>query len=80
MTNRQMVEKYLTSIGMKLVSGSGTLEPILPFFMTDVAYNIWRKDISPIPCRHELKQLKKMWITRYGVFNRQFFRAFTIDE
>lgn len=80
MTNRQMVEKYVASIGMRLVSGSGTLEPILPFFMTDVAYNLWRKDISPIECRHEQKLLKKQWITRYGMFNRQFFRAFTVDE
>lgn len=65
---------------MKLVEGGDTLEPILPFFMTDVAYNMWQKDITPIPCRHELKKLKKEWITRYGLFNRRFFSAFTLDE
>lgn len=79
MTNTEIVDKYLTSIGMKRVSGT-SLEPILPFFMLDAAYNLWRKDISPIECRHELKFLKKQWITRYGMFNRQFFRAFTVDE
>ena len=80
MTNRQMVDKYLASIGMKLVQGGGTLEPILPFFMTDVAFNMWMKDIAPIPCRHELKKLKKDWLSTYSRFNRRFFNAFTIDE
>ncbi len=80
MTNQQMVDKYLASVKMRLVEGGGTLEPILPFFMTDVAYNMWQKDITPIPCRHELKRLKREWVIRYGLFNRRFFSAFTPDE
>ena len=54
MTNTEMVDRWLTSIGMKRVSGS-SLEPILPFFMLDVAYNMWQKDVSPIECKFELK-------------------------
>ena len=79
MTNNEIVDKWLASIGMKRVSGS-SLEPILPFFMLDAAYNMWLKDVSPIECRHEAKKMKKEWVTRYGLFNRQFFRAFSLDE
>ncbi len=79
MTNTEIVDKWLASVGMKRVSGS-SLEPILPFFMLDAAYNMWIKDIQPIECRHETKRIKKEWVSRYGVFNRQFFRAFTLDE
>lgn len=74
-----MVDRWLTSIGMKRVSGS-SLEPILPFFMLDVAYNMWQKDVSPIECKFELKKIKREWIRRYSVFNRQFFRAFAFEE
>lgn len=79
MTNTEIVDKWLASIGMKRASGS-SLEPILPFFMLDAAYNMWLKDVSPIECRHEAKKMKKEWVRRYTVFNRQFFRAFTLDE
>lgn len=79
MTNTEIVDKYLTSIGMKRVSGT-SLEPILPFFMLDAAYNMWLKDVQPIQCKHEAKKMKKEWVTKYGLFNRSFFRAFTLDE
>ena len=73
MTNTEIVDKYLTSIGMKRVSGT-SLEPILPFFMLDAAYNMWLKDVQPIECKHEAKKMKKEWVTKYGLFNRSFFR------
>lgn len=74
-----MIDTYLKSIGMKRIKGDG-LDPLMPFIMMDAMYQIYTKEIAPLPCRHELKHVKKSWIEGYNVFNREFFRAFNVDE
>lgn len=74
-----MIDTYLKSIGMKRIKGDG-LDPLMPFIMMDAMYQIYTKEIAPLPCRHELKHVKKSWIESYNVFNREFFRAFNVDE
>ncbi len=74
-----MIDTYLKSIGMKRIKGDG-LDPILPFIMMDAMYQIYTKEIKPLPCRHELKHVKKTWIENYNVFNRSFFRAFNVEQ
>ncbi len=79
MTNDEMVDKWLASIGMKRVQGH-TLETILPFLMLDVNYQIFLKTVRPLESKHEMKLWKQRWIDAYNRLNKQFFRAFTVDE
>lgn len=79
MTNIELVEKYLHSIGMKLVKGS-TLEALFPFLIMDCQYQLYCKDIAPIPVKQDLKKVRNQWIESYNKFNRSLFKAFTVDE
>lgn len=79
MTSSEMINTYLKSIGMKRIKGEG-LDPLLPFIMMDSMYQIYTKEIAPLPCKHELKHIKKSGIENYNVFNRDFFRAFNVEE
>lgn len=79
MTNIELVEKYLHSIGMKLVTGS-TLETLLPFLIMDCQYQLYTKDIAHLPAKRELKKIRNQWIESYNRFNRSLFDAFSIEE
>lgn len=79
MTNKELVEKYLASRGMRLVSGS-TLEPLLPFIIMDAQYQLYSHDVAPLPVKREMKQERNKWIAAYNKFNKGLFRAFDTDE
>lgn len=79
MTNKELVDKYLASRGMKLVGGA-TLEPLLPFIIMDAQYQLYRQDIAPLPLKREIKQVRSKWINAYNKFNKGLFAPFTADE
>lgn len=64
---------------MRLVQGS-TLEPLLPFFIMDVQFQIYCHDIAYLPVKYQMKQVRGKWIAAYNKFNKAFFNAFTQDE
>ena len=74
MTKRELIKRYLDSIGMVRVSGD-TAEPLLPFLIGDAIYAIYNRDIARLNLAHEEKRLRKAWDDAYGKFNRPFFSA-----
>lgn len=79
MTNDQITDKWLSSIGLRRERGH-SLEAILPFLMLDVNYSIYQSTVRPIECKREMKMWKKRWIESYNRINRAFFRAFSDEE
>ena len=57
MTKRELIKRYLDSIGKVRVSGD-TTEPLLPFLLGDAIYSIYAKDIAPLPLVREQKKLR----------------------
>lgn len=76
---KEIIDKALRSRGMKRVSGE-TMEPIMPYLLADVAYQIYEADIRPLPLRHRMKQMSRDWVKRYTLFNRPIFANLTQDE
>ena len=74
MTKRELIKRYLDSIGRVRVSGD-TAEPLLPFLLGDAIYTIYAKDIAPLPLVREEKKLRNDWANHYTKFNRPFFAA-----
>lgn len=74
MTKRELIKRYLDSIGRVRVSGD-TTEPLLPFLLGDAIYSIYAKDIAPLPLVREQKKLRNDWDKHYTTFNRPFFSA-----
>jgi hypothetical protein len=82
MTQRDIVNTYLTYKHRKRTLGEredNTL-PLMPFFIMDVCYQIYCKDIKNIPCKHLMKQAKTRWNESYHKFTSDFFRAFNQDQ
>lgn len=74
MTKRELIKRYLDSIGRVRVSGD-TAEPLLPFLLGDAIYTIYAKDIAPLHLVREEKKLRNDWAVHYTKFNRPFFAA-----
>ena len=52
----------------------------MPFFIMDVVYQIYCKDIKDYPCRFRLAKAKNKWRNDYAEFNREFHRPFNADQ
>ena len=74
MTKKELINRYLTSVGRTLVQGESA-EPLLPFLLGDAIYTIYNRDIAPLPLRHREKALRSRWSRNYNLFNRPFFQA-----
>lgn len=79
MTNDEICDKFLASMGYTRVSGH-TLEPVLPALMLDLNYQIFQQEVKPLNCKQNMKVFKNRWIDAYNRFNTRFFKAFTQDE
>lgn len=75
----EITETYIHHLGLKRIKGSGA-DPILPFFMLDVMNSIYRKDILPLPCKHEAKRVRKEWARNYHELNSDFFAALSDEQ
>ena len=64
---------------MVRTSGKG-LDPVAPFFMVDIAWNLWSSTVSQMHCRFEMNRIKKMFAEKYKLFIKTFTDAFTLDE
>ena len=64
---------------MTRIKGHGG-DPILPFFMLDTMYQILKKDIWPVTCRHEAKRERNLWLQSYTAFNRDFFSSLDSEQ
>ena len=79
MTKKEVVDTALRGIGKTRVQGN-TTEPIMPYLLADIMYQLFDKNISPLSLKHELKQMKKMWMQKYKHFNKPVFSAFKESE
>lgn len=78
-TGTELTDAYLRHRGYTRIGGDG-VSCILPFFILDAMYQIYRKAIAPLTLEHEPKLLRKRWIEAYNLFNRDFFAAFTLEQ
>lgn len=74
-----LVDTYIKHLGLKRISGDDA-SPILPFFILDVMYTLYRKSIQPVPSQFEEKKAKNLWMKNYHLFNRDFFSVFSDDQ
>lgn len=80
-TIKSLVGKYLHAKGLKKIMGADDdASPLLPLIMMDSAFSLFQKYIKPVECRHEMKHLKKEWLTHYNKFNHDYFRCYDTDE
>lgn len=81
MNNREITDRYLKYKGMTRTKPESLgFQPILPFYVMDVVYEIYCKYVMPIPAARELKKAKNEWRDAYNLLDRDFHRAFTQDE
>lgn len=73
-----IAKKYLKSKGIG-VKGDAT-QLLVPFLIMDIAYQIYCKEIKPVPFKHEARQYLTRFSTEYKKFNNDLFRHLTIDE
>lgn len=66
---------------MKLSEGiRDNTYPLLAFFIMDVAYQVYCKDIKDLKFRFELRKAQKQMAEGFHKFNADFFMAFNADE
>ena len=79
MDKREIVEKALKGVGKQRVQGD-TTEPIMPYLLADVMYQLYLEDIPSYPLRHEMKRMSTLWRERYKHFNKPLFSQFHPTE
>ena len=82
MTNQEIVDVYLKYRGKRRTKTGrrdNTL-PLMPFFIMDVVYQIYDRDIKNIECKHQMKKYRNQWVDNYNKFNHDFFRAFNDEQ
>lgn len=75
MTKKEIIDTALRGVRAKRIKGE-SYEPIMPYLLADIMYQIYQSDIAPLKLGHELKRMDSMWKTRYRLFNRPLFSAF----
>ena len=54
--------------------------PLLSYYIMDVAYQVYCRDIKDLSCQRELKQSKRRLSEGFHKFNTDFFRAFNSNQ
>ena len=75
MTRSELVDTALKGVGKARVSGD-TFEPIMPYLLADIMYQIYIKAVHKNSLKHKMKQMDTCWRKRYGLFNRPIFSCF----
>lgn len=52
----------------------------MPFFIMDVCYQVYCKEIKNYPCKFQMKQAKKRFGEFYHKYTTDFFRPFNEDQ
>lgn len=81
-TNQEIIDVYLAHKGMKHSNPEhrDDVRMLLPFFLMDVSYQIYCKDIKDYKCKHQAKAAKTRWKESYRQFNSDFFRPFSAEQ
>lgn len=78
MTKSEIIETAMRGIG-KRNDGEG-YDPIMPYLLGDVMYQIYVNDVSHLKLSHKMKQMSGRWIQRYTHFNKPIFSAFPTTD
>ena len=79
MTKNELINKYCKSVDSTLVQGNSA-EPLLPFLLADLIYDIYRKDIQPLDLPHREDVIRQHWRRNYNAFNQPFFQSLSPDD
>lgn len=81
-TNQEIVDQLFRHKKMRRTNFGkrDNVYPLLSFYIMDVAYQVYCKDIKDLSCRYELKRSQKRLAEGFHKFNTEFFRAFDQDQ
>lgn len=81
-TNREIANTYLAYKGLVLTKNKkrDDVRFLIPFYLMDVSYQIYCKEIKDYDCKHKVKQIKSRWKESYRKFYADFFRAFNQEQ
>lgn len=80
MTN-EIAQKFLKHNDLKVLAGrNGIRDLFYPFLLMDASYQLFAKDVRPIPCKTEMKRCRNQLSKAYNSYWKRFFMAFNIDE
>jgi hypothetical protein len=79
MTKREIVDTALRGAGKARVCGD-SMEPIMPYLLSDIMSQIYYKDIAGLRHKHRMKEMDKNWRKRYAIFIRPVFSLFKEED
>lgn len=80
-TNRELISAYMRRVGRTYITNDANdLTPLLPFFILDLAYQLYLSHVLPLQCSHEARRWRSEWSKTYGKLNREFFSSFDDDQ
>lgn len=79
MTIEEILDAFCKSRGLTRKKGASP-EPLLPFLMMDCVYQMYCEWIVKLDCRFETKRYRNDWRKAYQELNKNFFKAFDIDQ
>lgn len=81
MTSKEIIHRILEKQGLQVTKGrDDMLDPVLPWFIMDIQYQLFCKVIKPLNCGHDLQKFRTRWNESYNIFNKSMFCMFNDDE
>lgn len=78
-SNSSIAERFLAQRGMRC-SGGSAMQLLSPYFLMDVAYGIYCRELRDAGLRGECKMWLRRWGEAYCKFNREVFRGMDSDD
>ena len=80
-TNREIVDIHLAYKHMKLSGNTrADAQMMMPFYLMDVSYQVFCKDIKDYKCKHQAKRVREIWRESYRKFYADFYMPFDADQ
>ena len=80
MTNKDILQAYYKRFHLTAVGSEYSMEPIHPFILMDITYQLLNTHIAPLKPTFKLGKVYHKWRDTYSHFNQRFFSAFDEDQ